>query len=285
MSRNADDFLGRHPDLLEADWRRPGVARFVAALMAPFALYFRFRGGGLEHVPASGCLVVANHNNGALWEILLLHRWWHRSMPGRSMRGLQHRIAFELPLKLLPVGQWIGGALAHPEVARRILEKGDALLVFPGGDYDSCRPFRDRYKVVFGGRTGFVRTARAAGVPIVPLALTGAHVCYLTPFDTRRLAKLLRLEKRGLKAFPLSLGMLLFFAAAIAALVEHALWPLALGAFVQMCLPLPTRIEAEVLEPIVPGAEETDEQVAERVRLALEAAMGRAAARRITPWG
>ncbi len=285
MSRVADDFLARRPELLDGDWRRPSVARLVSALMAPFALWFRFRGSGIERVPASGCLVVANHSCGALWEILLLHRWWHRSLPHRAVRGLMHRIAFELPLSLMPVGPWIGGAFAHPEVARRILARGDALLVFPGGDLDACRPFRDRYRVVFGDRAGFVKTAREAGVPIVPLALTGPHACYVTPIDTRRLANLIRLERRGLKAMPLTVGMLLFLAAGIAALVEHALWPVALGAFIQMWVPLPTRIEAEVLEPIVPGPDETDAQVAERVRTAMEAAIARAAATRLSPWG
>lgn len=253
--------------------------------MAPFAFYFRFEAHGLERLPEGGCLVVANHSAGAVFEILLLHRWWFRSLGDRPVRGLMHRIAFELPLSLVPVGPWIGGVFAHPVIARRVLERGDALLVFPGGDFDACRPFSRRYEVIFGGRAGFVRVAREASVPIVPLAITGAHTVYVIPFDTRWLARLLRMERRGLKALPVSLGALLFLAAGVAALVKPPLWPLVVAAFVQMLWPLPTKIVVEVLDPIRPSAEEGDAEVAERVRLALEASVARHAARRFTPWG
>ncbi len=40
--------------------------------------------------------------------------------------------------------------------------------MFPGGDYDAYRPTAEANTIDFNGRTGYVRTALAAGVPIVP---------------------------------------------------------------------------------------------------------------------
>ena len=49
------------------------------------------------------------------------------------------------------------------------------MLVFPGGDYDSYRPTFTQNDVDFDGRTGYVRTALEAGVPLVPTVSIGGQ--------------------------------------------------------------------------------------------------------------
>ena len=47
------------------------------------------------------------------------------------------------------------------------LHSGAVVLAFPGGDYDAFRPTVTQNVIDFDGRTGYVRTAIEAGVPIV----------------------------------------------------------------------------------------------------------------------
>jgi 1-acyl-sn-glycerol-3-phosphate acyltransferase len=48
-------------------------------------------------------------------------------------------------------------------------------LVFPGGDHECLRPLWRAREVDFAGRTGFLRIARDARVPIVPMGIRGSH--------------------------------------------------------------------------------------------------------------
>ena len=94
MSRSADDFLARHPELLEEDRFSPEVADRVASLSWWLERLFRFRISGLERVPAGPCLLVANHSIGSPVVLALLLRALRRGLQGRPMRGLVHRIAY-----------------------------------------------------------------------------------------------------------------------------------------------------------------------------------------------
>jgi len=286
VGRIADQFLERHPELLDEDRTDERAARAVAAMTAPLERWFRFTIGGLDRVPRGGCLVVANHSAGAIAEVLLLHRAWVRHFGGnRPARGLAHQVAWQPPLKWLPVAQKIGGVFAHPEVARRVLARGEPLLVFPGGDLEALRPFSRRYEVEFGGRVGFARLAREAGVPIVPIVLCGSHAAYVVPRGLDRLARISGMQKVfGLKVLPMTLGALAAIAASLGALALPPLLPLAVAAWLQAMVPAPTRIEAEVLEPMEVHPDESDAEAAERVRQAMERALQRLASRRATPW-
>jgi 1-acyl-sn-glycerol-3-phosphate acyltransferase len=72
--------------------------------------------------------------------------------------------------------------------ARRVLDRGGIVLVYPGGDHEAFRPFRDRDRIDFGGRTGFARLALRAGVPIVPAVSCGAHDTVIVLSRGERLA-------------------------------------------------------------------------------------------------
>jgi 1-acyl-sn-glycerol-3-phosphate acyltransferase len=79
---------------------------------------------------------------------------------------------------------------AHPESARRVLRRGGSLLVSAGGDLDACRAFgKKRDRVAVGDRAGFVRIARDAGVPIIPIVAQGTHRSALIVREAARLAE------------------------------------------------------------------------------------------------
>jgi 1-acyl-sn-glycerol-3-phosphate acyltransferase len=270
----------RLPELtpLPEDETTPSAVHAANALAALLERWFRFRVRGLENVPPGPCLLVANHSAGALFEILLLVRVWQTRLGARPARGLAHRAFWRRPLRWLGVAR-VGALPAEPDVARRALSRGYSLLVFPGGELEVFRPFGARDRVDFAGRTGFVRLARREGVPIVPVAISGSHAAYVVLPGARRAARWTGLDRAlGLKAFPLTVGVLAAFLTAALPLLAPAAWLAAL-------VPLPTRIEAEVLPPLLVGAHEGTRHAAARVEHEIQAAVDRMASRRRTPWG
>ena len=49
------------------------------------------------------------------------------------------------------------------------------VVVLPGGDYDVYRPTLSENTIDFDGRTGYLRAAVNARVPIVPVVAIGGH--------------------------------------------------------------------------------------------------------------
>jgi hypothetical protein len=136
------------------------------------------------------------------------------------------------------------------------------VLVFPGGDIDSFRPFYQPRKVVFGQRRGYIRLALETKTPIVPLATIGSHLTYLMAPGNARIAQLLRLKRPGvrLEAVPLTLGAIGAVAAIGAAallIVDPLIALLAVGAAL---VPFPTRITTQAL-PAIHLAEELPESM------------------------
>src|SRR6202043_68867 len=92
--------------------------------------------------------------------------------------------------------------------ARKALESGAALLVYPGGDYEVHRPTWERNKVDFDGRKGFIRLALEQQVPIVPAVSIGGQETALFLTRGERLARLLALDRVfRLKVLPISLAL------------------------------------------------------------------------------
>jgi 1-acyl-sn-glycerol-3-phosphate acyltransferase len=69
-------------------------------------------------------------------------------------------------------------------------------MVFPGGDYDATRPTLAQNVIDFNGRTGYVRTAIDAGVPIVPVVSIGGQETQFFLTRGTWLAKRIGLIKR-----------------------------------------------------------------------------------------
>jgi 1-acyl-sn-glycerol-3-phosphate acyltransferase len=118
--------------------------------------------------------------------------------------------------------------------AEQIFTSGGSTLVYPGGDVEALRPWRDRNKIVFSGRQGFLRLAHKCNVKIVPVVATGGHDTLIVLNDGRRTAQLLRLDKLArVKTMPMTLS------------IPWGLSPLPLPQF-----PLPAKIRMQVLEPV-----------------------------------
>src|SRR6201996_6538418 len=130
---------------------------------------------GLDDFPSGGALVVANHSGGlfAMDVPVFATDFYERFGYDRPVYTLSHDILFKGPTG--DVFRKTGFISANHENADEALRSGGVVVVFPGGDYDVYRPSSARNKIDFGGRTGYIRAAINAGVPIVPTVGIGGQ--------------------------------------------------------------------------------------------------------------
>jgi 1-acyl-sn-glycerol-3-phosphate acyltransferase len=224
------------------------------------SLYFRAEVRGLERIPEEGpVLLVGNHSGGNLTPDTSVFTLAFSTYFGVERRF--HQLAHNLVLSMPGLG-WLrkyGTVAATPQNAERALDRGAALLVYPGGDYEVHRPSWDSATVDFDGRKGFIRLAQQKGVPIVPVVSVGGQETALFLSRGERLAKLLRLDRMfRLKVLPISVSLP---------------WVLNVGDMFGH-VPLPAKITSQVLEPIDVRELDTDEaydMILERMQRTLTA--------------
>jgi 1-acyl-sn-glycerol-3-phosphate acyltransferase len=227
----------RRYDIDSLDNRDPErIDRLFRLIARPLERYFRAEVRGLERVPPGAGLFVGNHSSGMLtpdsflFGAALYRRFGIRECP----YGLGHELAISLPIVhqiIVP----LGAVRASHENAHRLFERGDKVLVYPGGDVESMRPYRDRNRIVFGGRRGYLRLALRERVPLIPVVSAGSHGTLIILDDLRPLARALGLDRLlRAKVWPLTLTVP---------------WGVTLGPPL-LYLPFPVRIWIEVLEPI-----------------------------------
>lgn len=217
-------------------------------------------------VPDQPFLGVGTHNGSILMPDMLV--WvsaYHTAGRRTRLVTLAHDLLFAREHGLSRALAKLGGMRAEPEAALRALRSGYAVQVYPGGDYDSSKPFWRRHEVCFAGRVGYVRLALRAGVPIVPVVSIGAHETLLMLSDGRWLSQRLGLRRRlRLAALPLQLCLP---------------WGLVLGT-PPGYLPLPAQITIRVLPPMwLPGTSPADadnDEVVARIDAEVRGVMQRA---------
>jgi 1-acyl-sn-glycerol-3-phosphate acyltransferase len=200
------------------------------------SLYFRAEVRGLGNVPEEGpVLLVGNHSGGNLTPDTGVFTLAFSTYFGveRVFHQLAHNLVLSMPgLSFL---RKYGTVAASQDNARKALQAGAAVLVYPGGDYEVHRPSWEGRRVDFGGRKGFLRLALEEGVPIVPVVSIGGQETALFLSRGERLAKLLGLDRAfRLKVLPISVGIP---------------WGLNIGDMLGH-LPLPAKITIEALPAI-----------------------------------
>jgi len=259
-------------DIDSLDNRDPARIEWLCRLYhEPLKAYFRFEALGIERVPPGPALYVGNHSGAMLIPdsfLLFSTMFFERGLADLPY-GLGHEVAISLP-GIQQIVVPLGAVRASHDTAHRLFGAGHKVMVYPGGDIDSHRPWRDRDRIVFGGRRGYVRLALRESVPIIPIVTAGAQEVFVIIDDLRWLAKLTRADRlRRTKVWPLTLSIP---------------WGVTLGPSL-LYWPAPTKIIAEFLEPIEfdptgPEAAEDEEHVrrcAARVEDAMQEALTRLA--------
>jgi 1-acyl-sn-glycerol-3-phosphate acyltransferase len=236
MSFAAKALANRIPPA-DLDERDPDYIReSLPGLWLLASIYWRGEVRGMGNVPEDGpVLLVGNHSGGNLTPDTGIFTLAFSSYFGveRVFHQLAHNLVLSMPgLSFL---RKYGTVAASHENARKALQKGAAVLVYPGGDYEVHRPIWERNRIDFNGRKGFLRLAIEEKVPIVPVVSIGGQETAIFLSRGEALAKLLRLDKMfRLKVLPISLA---------------PPWGLNVGDMAGH-IPLPAKITIEVLPPI-----------------------------------
>jgi 1-acyl-sn-glycerol-3-phosphate acyltransferase len=98
--------------------------------------------------------------------------------------------AFDLPWISAGMRK-VGGVVASPFNAMRLLEQDHLVAVFPEGVKGAGKPYAERYRLQRFGRGGFVEIALRTGAPIVPVAVVGSEEIYPKLADLPAVARLI----------------------------------------------------------------------------------------------
>jgi 1-acyl-sn-glycerol-3-phosphate acyltransferase len=194
----------------DLDERDPDYIRDNLPLMwLAASIWFRGEVRGLGNIPDSGpVLLVGNHSGGNLTPDTTIFTLAFSTFFGveRRFYQLAHNLVLAMPT--LGALRKFGTVAASQENARKALETGAALLVYPGGDYEVHRPSWERHRVDFAGRKGFIRLALEQNVPIVPVVSIGGQETALFLTRGGSLARLLRVDRLfRLKVLPISIAL------------------------------------------------------------------------------
>lgn len=254
------------------EWDSDYIRRALPVMGPLFRRYFRGEVRGLEKIPAEGpVLIVGNHSGGTMIAdtFVFTMSFYEYFGPERRFHQLAHDVAVKFPgAGIRPFGT----VSASHENAKAAFAKDAAVLVYPGGDYETFRPSWQSDQIDFGGRKGFITLALEAGVPIIPLVAIGGQESGLFLTRGERAAEALKLDKKArLKVLPISIGP-----------------PFGLNLLdFPLRIPLPAKITIEVLDPIDLeeqfGAEPDPDEVYDEVTTHMQDALSTLADERMLP--
>ena len=149
----------------------PRVMRRFARVCDLHARWFRYRCIGTENIPRGrSALLVGYHGRPAYDMFILQANLWRR---GRPVYGIGHKLLFRHPRTWAAAGA-VGLYDGSDELTRQIIERGDLIGVLPGGTRECFRPSTTQYEVDWGSHRGYLRFAARHGLPVVPVAASGA---------------------------------------------------------------------------------------------------------------
>lgn len=177
--------------------------RYARSLLVTFAFlyrhYFRCETNGIENVPAGRVLLIGNHAgntipfDGALLGLSLLLE----ADPPRFARGMAEFFLPRIPWYSELIHR-VGAVVGTPENCTQLLNRDEAIMVFPEGHRGFIKPYSSAYKLQRFG-TGFLRLALETKTPIIPVGVIGSEEQSPGLYDSKLLGRLI-----GAPAFPIT---------------------------------------------------------------------------------
>ena len=176
---------------------------YAQPLLLAAALFYRYwlrvETEGIERVPPGRVLLIANHagNTFAYDGTMLMAALYLEGQPPRIVRGMGEYYLPTIPWFNILM-QRMGSVVGTPENCAQLLEREEAIMVFPEGERGFVKPWRKRYQLQRFG-LGFLRLALETDTPIVPVGIVGGEEQSPGIANVRWLGRLV-----GSPAFPIT---------------------------------------------------------------------------------
>lgn len=188
--------------------------------------YHRYEVEGFEHLLGPRPVMIAGyHGRPVAFDLAILSVEIEARL-GYLPHGFVHTGWHSNPA-LRFLGRTLGASTGDDQTLAEAVRRGEHVIVTPGGSRESMRPWRERYRVSWGERIGYLKIALKYRLPIVPVACDGVDDAFFALFDGYRLGRRLDL--------PYRLDAGLFFG-------PTGVWPLS--------LPFPVRFRQRIGAPI-----------------------------------
>lgn len=168
------------------------TTRNYLRVLAFLRRYHRWSGEGLEHLLGDqACLIVGYHGRGLPPDLgVLTLEIFERK--GYLPHFILHRRIWDVPV-LSAILDDVGAVPGDGDPIREAVDRGESLVVAPGGTREMARSFRTRYQVDFGRRRGYLKFAIDLGIPIVPVASAGSDDVFIGLNDGHKTSRRLGL--------------------------------------------------------------------------------------------
>ena len=208
----------------------------IVPLMEKYGRYFDAEVRGVERLPASGpVLLVGNHSgpNSDPDTPALIAAWYRKNGVENPLVVLSFDVIFGIPR----VGDFfrrLAQVPASHRNAEAALDRGAAVLVYPGGAEEISRPWTRRNRIELSGNKGFIKLALRKGVPVIPVVGHGGHESSIVLTRGRRIARALGLHRFRTYSMPLTFTIP---------------WGVVVGPIPSL-LPIPAKVTMQVCEPM-----------------------------------
>src|SRR5271170_889744 len=149
-----------------------GAMAPIVKVLAPLRQLIKPKFYGIEHVPERGALLVGNHTLYGILDLLLLYaELCDRGIVPRALADHAH---FRVPgiRQLMTARGAVPGTRAN---TRELMQRGDLIMVFPGGGREVTKRKGEQYQLIWKNRKGFAVMAIEHGYPIIPFASVGTE--------------------------------------------------------------------------------------------------------------
>lgn len=214
------------------------LAHKTAEHVMPFIeKYYRAEYYGLENIPDDNFLAVGNHLGVYFMpESYLWMGKYHLLGNKPPMKVLVHRMLHEAAKCFKITETEFGIVKASKRNAYEALKEGYSVTVYPAGDRDNAKPYKDRNKIDFFKNRGYIKMAIRTGVPILPVIGIGGGETLFVLSSGEKIAKRSRLLRK----------------------MQVHTWPvywsfpfgLHVGHLPNISIPLPSQVTISVLPPI-----------------------------------
>lgn len=171
----------------------PIFDKFVSPLLDfLYAKYWRVETYGIHNVPRSGpVLLIGNHSGSLPYDATMLKVAIRREhAEHRNLRFGVEDFLFHFPF-LGSMMNRFGAVRANQENCERLLQNGEAMVVFPEGVKGLGKLYRDRYHLARFGRGGFVKLCLRTRTPLCPVAFIGPEEIHPMIYRETNLASMI----------------------------------------------------------------------------------------------